>query len=328
MPNSIIIPVRNQRERLRRCLKALEPQLGRDELIVVDDASSDGSGDAAREFGAMVITLPTRQGAAGARNAGAARALGDILLFTDADCEPAADWSKQLARALNPPTVSAAYGVYRTRQTNWVARLSQLEFEERYARLANRQSIDFFATHCAAVRRWVFRQAGGFRSDLRGNEDVELAFRLSARGDRLAFAPMAAVYHEHASNILSYLRVKFSRGYWRTMAYAAHPDKVISDAYTPTGLKLQVALMAISFGLILSLHLHPLIRVSLGVVILAWVAAGIPFAWFVARRDPGLALVALGFAWLRSYALAAGAVVGTLSLLLGRHRVSKQVPPV
>lgn len=326
MPNSIVIPVRNQRERLRRCLHALEPQLRRDELIVVDDASSDGSGNVAREFGALVITLPIRQGPAEARNVGAARALGEILLFTDADCEPAPDWSQELARALDPPTVSAAYGVYRTRQKNWVARLSQLEFEERYARLAQRQSIDFFATHCAAVRRWVFRQAGGFRSDLRGNEDVELAFRLSARGDRLDFAPRAAVYHDHPSSVLSYLRVKFSRGYWRTVAYGAHPDKVVSDAYTPLGLKLQAALMAASFVLILGLRLHPLVRDAFAGVILLWVVAGLPFAWFVARRDPALAIPALGFAWLRSYALAAGAIAGMLSLLLGWHRVSKQVP--
>ena len=328
MPNSIVIPVRNQREQLRRCLKALESQLGRDELIVVDDASSDGSGDVAREFGAMVITLQNRQGPAEARNAGAARALGELLLFTDADCEPAPDWCRELARALEPPTVAAAYGVYRTRQKNWVARLSQLEFEERYARLAGRQSIDFFATHCAVVRRWVFRQAGGFRSDLRGNEDVELAFRLSARGDRLAFAPRAAVYHEHPSNVLSYLAVKFSRGYWRTVAYAAHPGKVVSDAYTPPGLKLQVALMALSFVLILALRLHPLLPVVFAGTVLLWVAAGLPFAWFVARREFALALPALVFAWLRSYALAAGSVVGTLALLLGRHRVTKKRPAV
>lgn len=327
MPNSIVIPVRNQREQLRRCLKALEPQLGKDELIVVDDASSDGSGDVAREFGAKVITSPNRQGPAGARNLGAARALGDVLLFTDADCEPAPDWSRELARALDAPTVCAAYGVYRTRQKNWVARLSQLEFEERYARLARRQSIDFFATHCAAVRRWVFRQAGGFRSDLRGNEDVELAFRLSARGDRLAFAPRAAVYHEHPTNLLSYLAVKFSRGYWRTVAYAAHPDKVVSDAYTPPWLKLQVALMALSFVLVFAVGLHPLVRVLFAGVIALWIAAGLPFAWFVARRDPALAIPALGFAWLRSYALAAGAVVGTLSLLIGRHKWGKEPPP-
>lgn len=328
MPNSIVIAVRNQREQLRRCLEALEPQLGRDELIVVDDASTDGSGDVAREFGALVVTLPTRQGPAEARNVGAGRALGEILLFTDADCQPAADWSEQLARALDPPMVSAAYGVYRTRQENWIARLCQLEFEERYARLAHLQSIDFFATHCAAVRRWVFRQVGGFRSDLRGNEDVELAFRLSARGDRLAFAPRAAVYHEHPTTLLSYLRVKASRGYWRTMAYAAHPEKMLKDAYTPFSLKAQVGLMALSFGVVPLLRVHPLMWVVLGVVVLAWVAAGVPFAWFVARRDAGLAIPALGFAWLRSYGLAAGTVVGALAVLLGRHRVVKKGPPV
>ncbi len=324
MPNSIVIPVRNEQAHLRRCLRALEPQLGRDELIVVDDASSDGSGDVAREFGALVITLPERQGAAAARNAGSARALGEILLFTDADCEPAHDWCREMARALESPTVAAAYGVYRTRQEGWVARLAQLEFEERYARLSGRETIDFFATHSAAVRRWVFRQAGGFRADLRGNEDVELAFRLSARGDRLVFEPRAVVYHEHPTTLFGYFRVKFSRGFWRTVAYAAHPGKAVTDAYTPFGLKLQVALMALSFLLLPLVRVHQAFMVAFGLVVVAWIAAGIPFACFVARRNVGLAIPALGFAWLRSAALAAGVAVGSVRVVLRGQRKSEE----
>jgi hypothetical protein len=107
------------------------------------------------------------------------------------------------------------------------------------------------------------------------------------------------------------------------VAYAAHPEKVVKDAYTPFGLKLQVALMAMSFGLLPLLHVHSFVPVLLGLVVLAWVAAGLPFARFVAGRDPELAVVAVGFAWLRSYALAAGVIAGILSLALGRHRVRK-----
>jgi GT2 family glycosyltransferase len=201
-----------------------------------------------------------------------------------------------------------------------VARLAQLEFDERYARLARRASIDFFATHSAAVRRWVFLQAGGFRGELRGNEDVELAFALSHRGYELAFAPRAAVYHEHPATLLSYLRTKASRGFWRTVAYAAHPDKVMADAYTPFRLKLQVALMALGFVLLPLVRVHPAFLVLFVLSTVTWLAAGWPFAWFVARREPRLVFAALGFAVLRSYALAAGVLAGVVALALGRYK--------
>jgi 4,4'-diaponeurosporenoate glycosyltransferase len=91
---SVIVPARNEAEnlpRLLRSLKRLRPAPR--EIIVVDDGSTDGTGDLARAFGVTVITPePLPRGLVGkpwACLAGARAATGSIFLFTDADTEHA-----------------------------------------------------------------------------------------------------------------------------------------------------------------------------------------------------------------------------------------------
>ncbi|MFD6416494.1 CDP-glycerol glycerophosphotransferase family protein [Streptomyces sp. NPDC060194] len=88
---SVIVPVHRVQGYLRACLESVLTQSLRDvELIVVDDASPDGSGAIAAEFAARdsrvrVLTHDLPLGTGAARNAGADRARGDYLLFLDGD---------------------------------------------------------------------------------------------------------------------------------------------------------------------------------------------------------------------------------------------------
>src|SRR5688572_23841155 len=85
---SIVIPVYNGGNLLKRCLTALHQSAYTDwELIVVDDGSTDGSDALARQFGARVVATSGRLGPAAARNLGARLARGEYLYFIDADCE-------------------------------------------------------------------------------------------------------------------------------------------------------------------------------------------------------------------------------------------------
>jgi len=323
---SVIIPACNAAATLDPCLAALsQGSLPRDQyqVIVVDDASTDRTVEIARQQGAVVVALAERSGPAAARNAGAAAAEAGILLFTDADCQPAPDWCQEMLRPFADPAVAAAYGVYRSRQTEAVARFAQAEFEERYAHLAGRERIDFFATHAAAVRREVLLNAGGFRTDLRGNEDVELAFRLERSGCRIVFAPNAAVYHKHPATLSAYLSTKVSRGYWRTMTYARHPPKAVADAYTPPWLKWQVALLAAAGGLAV-LAAWRAVLIPLLLLCLAGLALTlVPFLRFVRRSCPDLVPLAPWLSLARSAALGLGVIVGLAALvgaaLLGRR---------
>ena len=162
---SIIIPVHNGASTLGRCLDALAAQIGvsvEREVIVVDDASTDGTAEVAQAHGVRVVTLPAQQGPAAARNAGAAAARGEVLLFIDADCEAVDDWCQQMLRPLADPQVCGTYGAYRTRQTAWVARLAQAEFDDVNMTKAQFHNINMsdIAVSCVQMGGAKFKHIG------------------------------------------------------------------------------------------------------------------------------------------------------------------------
>ncbi len=251
---SVVISVYNNPEGLTACLEALVGQQTTRsfEVVVVDDASTADLGMVRSAFTPRLTLqwhrLPHNSGPATARNAGIRAARGDLILFTDGDCRPEPQWLEALARPFDDPAVRGAKGVYRTDQTDVVARLAQLEFEERYDLLATFSDIDFVDTYSGAFRRVDLLAVGGFDTTFRraDNEDVDLSFRLKARGGRFVFVPDAVVWHRHREGWTRYASLKFGRGYWRMKVYSQHPGKVGRDTYTPWTLKAQLALLLLA----------------------------------------------------------------------------------
>lgn len=95
---SVVIPVRNDALLLERCLHALAQQTRRaDEVIVVDNGSSDATVAVAESFGARVISEPV-PGIPRASSAGYDAATGDIIARLDADSRPGSDWIERIER--------------------------------------------------------------------------------------------------------------------------------------------------------------------------------------------------------------------------------------
>jgi glycosyltransferase involved in cell wall biosynthesis len=102
---SIIIPVRNAEETLERCpVSVLDQKDVQDpyEVIVVDDGSADGTGAIDRQMDVKVMRLEGN-GPAAARNAGLDVVQGEILLFTDEDCESTQNWISEKLRSFEDP---------------------------------------------------------------------------------------------------------------------------------------------------------------------------------------------------------------------------------
>ena len=96
MTLAVIIPVYNSSRLLRQTLIAIQSGTRcPDELIVVDDGSTDDSADVARQFGAQVIVMKANAGPAACRNHAALLSKSDLLAFLDADTCVHADtlWS-------------------------------------------------------------------------------------------------------------------------------------------------------------------------------------------------------------------------------------------
>src|SRR3989338_7574776 len=90
---SVVIPVYDEEVLLGKCLQALSHQKRPpNEIVVVDNNSTDASVKIARQFEKVRVVTETRQGMAYARDCGFKNARGDIVCQTDADSLPPYDW--------------------------------------------------------------------------------------------------------------------------------------------------------------------------------------------------------------------------------------------
>ncbi|HHE47864.1 MAG TPA: glycosyltransferase family 2 protein [Candidatus Acetothermia bacterium] len=85
MKVSAVIPAYNEAERIGAVLAPLRAAKSVDEIVVVDDGSTDGTAEVVRRFGVKLVRLPENRGKAAALDAGVRVAEGDVLLFLDAD---------------------------------------------------------------------------------------------------------------------------------------------------------------------------------------------------------------------------------------------------
>jgi GT2 family glycosyltransferase len=196
---SLIIPARNAEATLRRALPGLgRPGRRNFEVIVVDDASTDGTAGLAGRYADRVIRLKSRRGPAGARNAGARAARSGILFFLDADVQATRRALALGFRALlRDPGLAAVFGSYDDRppEKNFLSQFKNL-FQHYVHQNAADEAVTFWAG-CGAIRRKAFRAVGGFAETYGAPsiEDVELGYRLRAAGYRIGLLKSLQVTH-------------------------------------------------------------------------------------------------------------------------------------
>ena len=207
---SVIIPVRNGASTLPRCLAALRRSIGDPfEIIVVDDRSTDNGIDMARAAGATIVTSASA-GPAGARNAGARAATGDLLLFVDADVEVRPTTVQHTrARFEGNPALVGLFGSYDDdpEAENFVSQYRNLLHHFTH-QTSERESASFWAG-CGAIRRDVFLAVGGFdeqRYPRPAIEDIELGLRLADAGHRVELDPELQVRHLKRWTLFSMLK--------------------------------------------------------------------------------------------------------------------------
>jgi GT2 family glycosyltransferase len=190
---------RNEGERLRNCLLALDPHAV--PVVYVDSGSSDGSPETARSLGATVVELDlaTPFTAARARNAGFDRLTEinpelDFVQFVDGDCEGAAGWLETAARFLTQtPKAAVACGRRRERYPNQSIynRLCDIEWDTPIGE----------TTACggdAMMRVTALREVGGFDPSLIAGEEPELCVRLRQAGWKIHRLDAEMTLHDAA----------------------------------------------------------------------------------------------------------------------------------
>jgi len=210
---SVIIPIyaatSSDVDLLRAALRGLNAYTFRDfEVLVADDASPhpEAIRALATAEGARLIRQSVQRGPAAARNAAAAQASGDILVFFDADTSVHPDTLHRFARAFSDdPTLDALLGSYDQQPTapGHVSRFRNLLHSFVHHR-ANGRATTFW-TGCGAVRKHRFLSAGGFSETFTraSIEDVEFGLRLHQAGAILQLDPRIQVTHHKAWTLRS-----------------------------------------------------------------------------------------------------------------------------
>ena len=228
MKLSVIIPVRED-ARIRGCLEALcrRQTSPKDEfeVVVVDDGPSEVVERIVSEFPARYVA-ERGVGSYAARNHGIEEARGDLLAFTDADCVPSPRWIEEILLTFEDASCRIAVGPSYAANSTAVALWTQSVDDTRWtALLAAESATAFCDTRNLAARREVFASER-FDPAFRWAGDVELGFRLSARGQRIRLAPNMQVGHVNPTRLRDVLRRGIRRGKGLEQLYRKHGAQV------------------------------------------------------------------------------------------------------
>jgi len=272
---TVVVCTFNGARTLPACLRALNRQsvAAAIQVVVVDDGSSDGSGELAEGLGAEVIVHKQNQGLSAARNSGIAAARAPVVAFTDDDCVPSLRWLESLLVCYERPEVAAVGGrVGISRVSTVVHRyleennpLAPLELE-----LSTSDALSY-RLYLYALRMWCLRRPcgsravysfpganmsfrkellesiGGFDPSVRfGGDDEFVCREIRAHYPEMVlwYEPAAEVYHDYEGTVRDVWRRNFAYGKAHARVYRQNPEQRWPIVFPVPLLAVAVAMLA------------------------------------------------------------------------------------
>ncbi len=227
---SVVVCAYNAADTLEDNLTSLEALTYPDvEIILVNDGSRDNTSDIGRAHPTVkVIDIPNG-GLSAARNVGLAAATGEIVAYTDADTRVDRDWLTFLVQPFLNSDVAGSGGpnVVPSDDPPIAQCIARAPGGPTHVLLDDR--IAEHVPGCnMAFRRDALLAIGGFNPIyLRAGDDVDVCWRLQARGWKIGFASSALVWHHHRSSVKAYWRQQVGYGEGERWLLAHHPEKFL-----------------------------------------------------------------------------------------------------
>ena len=189
---------------------ALAQQNAKFEVIVVDDASTDGSAEFLRQCqdSVKVVCLETNQGACAARDRGASLATGEYLVFLDGDdafLPWAVDVYERIVQAKQPKMILATMAWFEGTMPVVLPGDAPQEIEVvDYSDYLRRDRTFGHSASVLVIGRQSFEEANGWRPSLFPAEDHDFVLRLGTSGRTVqVLAPATILHRAHANNTIN-----------------------------------------------------------------------------------------------------------------------------
>ncbi len=212
---SVVVPFHDNPGQLELCLAALAASSVEFELICVDDASRDSRAiEAAQRATPHCLRLERNSGPAVARNVGARKASGDVLVFVDSDCVVTPRTLEQMRSALHSdPSAAALFGSYDDSPASPGLVTEYRNLLHHWTHHNGPREASTFWAGCGAIRKRVFDAVGGFDERYRrpSIEDIELGMRLRAAGHRILLLPQIQCKHLKRWRLLDMIAVDVTK---------------------------------------------------------------------------------------------------------------------
>lgn len=329
---TVIVPVYNDGDNLRRCLTALSASTCDGfEVLVVDDGSTENVQTLVEPFGYRVLRIDGPGGPARARNRGVAQVSSEVLVFVDADvCVHSDTVERFMQHFMADSQLAAVIGSYDD-EPACVDFLSQYRnLYHHYIHSCCPGEVTTFWTGCGAMRREVFLQYGGFDEKRYARpmiEDIELGTWIAADGGRLLLDPQIQCKHLKRWSLSNIVRTDiFQRGIvWVDLMLRS--GKVVQTLNVTWSQRVSVVLVFGAGVLLLLAVLWPwtLILAALSAATVTWINRDL-YRFFRSRRNLWFALRSLPVHWLYFLCCGVSAIGGSLKYTFSKFRERKKKP--
>lgn len=300
MKISVLIPCHNEEKSIHACVTScLKQKRPFDQILVVNDGSTDQSGKILAEFGdkIQVLTIPKATGnKSRAQEAGLSLITGDVFVATDGDTKLNTRFTMAIEKEFKDEKVAAVSGVVKSLAYNWLTAVRAFEYTiaHHFHKIAQNYLGYMFVISGAAgaFKTDMFREKMIFEHDTL-TEDLDITYKLHKNGLKIAYTLEAISYTQDPAKLSQYLNQmrRWYGGGWQNL------KKHFGVLFSKPNRAIEISLIYIE-GLVFSTFIFILPIINLRFALIFWasnIVFNLFFACMVAIKDKRLDVLFVPF---------------------------------